>query len=70
MPRKKIRDLDSGLFLGRNGQWQKDAMSAQTFSDEESAMLAVERYGIMNADLVTVNDFGQVTTGQPLRISN
>lgn len=70
MLKHAIRDLDTGLLVGHHGRWTRDGKLAQDFPDDESAMKAVEQYGVKNAELVAVNEQGHVTSGKPLRLSN
>lgn len=64
-----IRNLDTGLFMLRNGEWTKDGRLAQGFPDEQSAIKAAKKWGIKNADLVSVDEHGEMNSGRPLWLS-
>ena len=69
MTKKVIRNLDNGLFACENGLWIMNGRLAQDFPDGEAAMVVVEKWGIKNAELVSVDDQGCITSRNALRIS-
>ncbi len=70
MMKMVIRDLETGLFLCRRGDWASDGRLAQNDATEAAAMKQVDRHEIKNAEFVMVNAHGRVSGGTPLRISD